>query len=125
MKSQINSQQSQLIGKGRLSGSEINSLANAMNLKVKIYQFDELPKHLSTGNYIILLGQGNGHWTALHCNKFTAAYFDSFSVPPPEEVVRACGQRIIFTNDDEEQRLNSNHCGQYCLQFLAKMMNII
>lgn len=115
----------ELLHKGQLSGSEIGEIAHSLGLKIKIYQYDQLPRHLKKGNYIILLGHGHGHWTALYVLKNTAAYYDSFATTPPQEVIDAVGRRILFFSDVEQQRLNMNHCGQFSLLFLAKMNYLI
>ncbi len=94
-----------------------------VGINVDIFEYDLLPKKLKEGNYIILLGKGSGHWTALYVRKYTSAYYDSFGVPPPEEIYKALGKKIIFFFDDEEQHLNMNHCGQFCVRFLYKVNN--
>jgi len=110
-----------IIDKGRLNDLEVKQLADELGLHIHIYEYDLLPKHLPIGNYIILLGKVNGHWMGLHVLKHTAAHYDSFGVPPPEEVVKAIGRRILFFSTPEEQTLNSNHCAQYCLRFLYSL----
>ena len=112
----------QIIKSGQLSGTNIINLSNALDLNVKVFTIDSIPSHLSEGNYIILLSHTNtGHWTAIRVNKYTAAYYDSFGVPPPSQVIKAIGHRILFFSDDEDQRLNMNYCGQLCMLFLLKI----
>ena len=106
---------------GELSGSEIVEYAKQQGTPVHVYQYDKLPKHLKQGNYVILLGDRHGHWTALRVYKHTSAYYDSFGVNPPQEIINAIGKRILFYSDVEDQKLSQNHCGDFCLSFLYKI----
>jgi len=112
-----------LLNKGQLNGSEIDFLAKQMGMKVSIYQYDQLPKKLKPGKYVILIGNRAGHWIGVYVMKHTAAYYDSFGVPMPDEIAKAIGRRISFFSLPEEQKLNSNHCGQYTLRFLYRVSN--
>jgi len=108
---------------GSTKGSEIVELGKSMGLRVKVYRYDKLPKRL-TGNNVILLGDNVGHWVAVFAMKHTVAYYDSFGVPPPNEIYKSVGKRILFFSIDEDQRRNMNHCGQLCLYWLYRMNSL-
>ena len=98
----------------------------------------------SAGGYIINLPDSSTHgthWTALWLddpfeaqydrkrssnasNKSRCAYFDSFGIAPPlavEEFCRRYGCHKILMSSKQYQSIQSGHCGQYCIDFLAFM----
>ncbi|NTW90404.1 MAG: hypothetical protein HGA35_00375 [Erysipelotrichaceae bacterium] len=109
-----------IIGKGMTSDIELLQIANAMCMKVKIFTLEELQQEdeLNPGCYIILQGAPVGHWTALCVMNHTAAFYNSFGIPPPMEVYNVIGKRILFFSNDEDQSIDTSFCGQYCLLFL-------
>jgi len=110
-------------GDGSQTGSEVRQLADAMGMRVSIYQYDDLPERLTQGSYIILIGNRSGHWVALRVMKHTAAYMDSFGVAPPQEITDAIGNRLLFWSVDEHQKLNMNHCAKFALLALYKLVS--
>ena len=110
---------------GELSGTEIVKYAKHQGTPAKVFQYDKLPKRLTAGNYVILLGDRHGHWTALKVLKHTAVYYDSFATPPPQEVIKAIGKRVLFYSTDEEQKLSANHCGEHSLHFLYRISKLL
>ena len=80
-----------------------------------------LPKKLKNGGYIMLIhpeGTTFGHWVAFYLNKKNLFYFDSYGMPPPEQVVHLRGSRDLMHNDLQIQAINANHCGMFCLLWL-------
>ena len=80
-----------------------------------------------SGGYIINLANSSAHgthWTALWLDASGCAYFDSFGIAPPlavEEFCRRYGCHKILMSDKQYQSMQSGHCGQYCIDFLAFM----
>jgi hypothetical protein len=68
------------------------------------------------------VGNEGSHWTLLSlCNPEMNFYFDSFSAPPPESVVRFLKKQQknalcqpLYEND---QSLSSVSCGYFCVMF--------
>ena len=81
----------------------------------------------SSGGYIINLADSTTHgthWTALWLDARGCAYFDSFGIAPPlavEEFCRRYGCHKILMSQVQIQSIQSGHCGQYCIDFLAFM----
>ena len=66
------------------------------------------------------VGQGT-HWVASKVDENAVLYFDSFSMPPPEEFVtyaKKLGKTWIYNGGHPIQDLASVRCGWYCLYFL-------
>ena len=64
------------------------------------------------------------HWLAIYAGGKEAAYFDSFGIDPPIQVVkwiRRAGYPELIVNHKEIQNINSGYCGSYCLYFIAFM----
>jgi len=81
----------------------------------------------SSGGYIINLADSTTHgthWTALWLDEKQCAYFDSFGIAPPlavEDFCRRYGSHKVLMSDKQYQSMQSGHCGQYCIDFLAFM----
>jgi hypothetical protein len=58
------------------------------------------------------------HWTALYNDNGQYLYFDSYGMPPPEELKNL---KIIFS-DTHLQEITSSSCGAWCIWFLYKCM---
>ena len=77
-----------------------------------------------TGSCIINLDDGIGpgtHWVATFITDDSIYYFDSFSLPPPQEFVEYAeklGKRYKFHYGYPIQDITSVRCGYYCLYFL-------
>ena len=82
---------------------------------------------LSNGGYIINLDNKNSsgtHYTALFIKYPNAYYFDSYSVPPPNEIIRRCKiYNLYYSNDIIYQKLTSSICGYFCIYFLYFISN--
>lgn len=134
---------------GASSESDLQALANALNISIKyigsIYNIKE-PRirnfaeggshpdsgppvggprraHLSEGSYIFLISPSkkitNGHWVALKVNKNKSYYFDSYGQPPPQIIVENI-KTPLYYNNKQIQDLASSHCGIYCIYFLKE-----
>ena len=109
-----------------LSNFDIENIANYYNIPIVVLMKDELKKIKSNDcNYIINLessNDGNGtHWLALKIENRDCAYFDSYGMLPPEEIISFC-KRIqkshLSYNTKEIQDLSAQTCGFYAMAFL-------
>ena len=120
-----------------LTDSQIEDLCQRMSIPLGDICFkDELPDKLdfNKGYFINLQdsvdqdgkpNQGT-HWTYVECVKYPnekteAIYFDSYGVPPPENVKRVVkntlGREGLPYVTKDIQSLMNNACGFYCLAF--------
>ena len=111
-----------------LSNIDIEKLCAKMKVPlVKCDCKDKLPKRLRNGAYVINLANSNQpgtHWTAfiIETKTKTCAYFDSFGIPPPQEVLKfAVKCKHIFYDTRPIQDINAVTCGWYCVAFLHFM----
>ena len=59
------------------------------------------------------------HWVAMKLTKDTVMYFDSFGLPPPEEI-RQLRENYIY-NSSQYQKNTSVLCGYYCIYFINEL----
>ena len=109
-----------------LSNFDIENIANYYNIPIVVLMKDELKKIKNNDcNYIINLessNDGNGtHWLALKIEKRDCAYFDSYGMLPPEEIISFC-KRVqkshLSYNTKEIQDLSAQTCGFFAMAFL-------
>lgn len=120
-----------------LSNVQVQDLAKRMGVKLHPVCFKSELKDMKLKHnvgYIINLedeydenGERNdgSHYVCFQYNKYPKkdcrdeyVYFDSYGVPPPEEVLKFCGVEQIPYNMIDVQSLMCNACGFYCLAFL-------
>ena len=106
-----------------LSTSDLYKLAKELNIQIKVTSRDMIPK--DEGMYIINLDDSTGpgtHWVALISDiSDKAIYFDSFGLPPTQEIVDV--HEEWFHNDSQFQDKRAVLCGYYCLYFLKAMLS--
>jgi hypothetical protein len=99
---------------------------------VGVYNKDKFPQvSRRSGAYVINLqddydSSGNNlpgtHWTAMYIEGKKAAYFDSFSFPPPRQIQDFLRPfRPYVVNDKHIQNVMSGVCGSYVVFFLYFM----
>lgn len=114
-----------ILNDGSNSDSDLRKLARNVRVRLTgIGSIYDLHPIQNTSKYIFLIhpkGTMAGHWVAAVVHKKIAFYFDSFGIPPPEQIVRALGHRQILYNSTQIQALNQNHCGQFCVMFLKEV----
>ena len=118
-----------------LSNIQVEALAKKMNIPLEIVCFkSELEEEDFKYNrsYIINLqdefdsdGRRNSgsHYVCFQVNKYPNGkveplYFDSYGVPPPDEVPKFCGIKYIPYNIKDIQSMMNEACGWYCLALL-------
>jgi len=86
-----------------------------------VYSKDTLPdKPNNKESFIVNLqnffdGEGT-HWVAIYKNK-NYEYFDSFGLPPPEEIITYCKGDVEY-NSIQIQKMNTDLCGYYCIYYI-------
>ena len=67
--------------------------------------------------------QNRSHWTAYYKNNDKKYYFDSYGdAPPPKELVRYLGSKILVYNKKRIQNYDDPPiCGHLCLAVLEKL----
>jgi len=89
-----------------------------------VFSRDEIPRRLTNGGYIINMDDAMGvgtHWICLYIEGRRAAYFDSFGVEPPLEIIAALKPYKYVWNRKVIQNPASGYCGLYCLVFIFIM----
>ena len=91
-----------------------------------IYSRDALPTKMLKNEVGIInldsqIGPGT-HWVAYRNGENRAAYFDSFGLIMPNEVMKyfSTGAKQIFYSGDEIQERDSVLCGYWCLYYLTE-----
>ena len=66
---------------------------------------------------------GGSHWIATYAKNNVINYFDSFGMPPFEEMLQhAKKENVTLLHQNQQiQNLYTNTCGYYCLYFLNEM----
>ena len=88
------------------------------------YMRDTLLKHIWTNecgvvNLDSMKNQGT-HYVCYWKHNNTRIYFDSFGLPPAQEIIRYLGRPIQYNSTEIQQR-NSVICGAYCLYVLKSL----
>ncbi|VDI81355.1 Hypothetical predicted protein [Mytilus galloprovincialis] len=60
------------------------------------------------------------HWTCWYKHGLVKYYFDSYGLPPPDEMVNYLQPEIRYSTDELQQR-GSVVCGHFCL-FVLKVL---
>ena len=63
------------------------------------------------------------HWVATYVKDNIINYFDSFGMPPFQEMVNHAKKKnlTLLHQNDQIQRINTSTCGYFCLYFLNEM----
>lgn len=120
-----------------LSNIQVQDLAKRMGIRLEGVFFKSQLKEMKMKPnvaYIINLedefdenGEPNdgSHYTCFQYNKYPKkdcrdeyAYFDSYGVAPPDEVLEFCGVKEMPYNLIDVQSLMADCCGFFCLAFL-------
>ena len=102
----------------------------AKQLKIKNYRGnfmrDTLPKQIRRNecgvvNLDSIKNQGT-HYVCYWKQDDTRVFFDSFGLPPAQEIIKYLSKPIQY-NSTEIQERNSVICGHYCLYVLKSLSN--
>ena len=108
-----------------LNSDEINQLLHDVKGYRGVFMRDALPKDIKAGQSIVINldnSQGNGtHWTALKKSKNEINYFDSFGMPPPQELIELYLRVKVVHNTHQFQHMNKTNCGAYVIYFIIEM----
>ena len=66
-------------------------------------------------------GQGGSHWVCLINKGNKNYYFDSYGLPPQNEIMKAT-KGLIMHNTFQIQKTGSDVCGQYCIYVIEQMI---
>ena len=66
---------------------------------------------------------GGSHWVSTHVKNGEINYFDSFGLPPFQEIVNHAKKKnlTLIHQNNQIQALNTMTCGYFCLYFLNEM----
>ena len=119
-----------------LSDIQVRDLAKRMNVPLVFCSFkNNLQREtLQYGkSYVVNMesttdpetGKENegSHYVCFQCNKYPSGekqciYFDSYGMPPPEEIKRFCAPAKVHHNTKDIQSMQADCCGYFCLAFL-------
>ena len=111
-----------------LTNYDVDMYAKQLHIKNYRGNFmrDTLPKHILTIecgviNLDSIKNQGT-HYVCYWKHNNTRVYFDSFGLPPAEEIIKYLGKPMQY-NSTEIQERNSLICGHYCLYVLKSLSN--
>ena len=87
---------------------------------------DTLPKHISTTECGVVnldsIKNPGTHYVCYWKHNSTRIYFDSFGLPPAQEIIKYLSKPIQY-NSTEIQERDSVICGHYCLYVLKSLSN--
>ena len=101
------------------------SISDVMGIKInEIALKDAFKSKIKDGFYIVNLDDDNGqgtHWTCFLINDPYCIYFDSFGLPPPNDIRKYARKYAIISFNNQIQDIRSEACGYYCLDFMKYM----
>lgn len=107
---------------GITSDKTLTKIAKDLNIALNWTGFEHLiyNKKYKNGGYILNIGDDTGtHWTCLNVLGDTVFYFDSFAVPPNNEVIEWCSKnkvkKLSWNNREQFQQLDEDLCGIWCI----------
>ena len=82
------------------------------NHKLSLFIYNLVPSYMN-----------GGHWVATYVKDKVINYFDSFGMPPFQEIVNHAKERnlTLFHQNQQIQNLYTSTCGYFCLYFLNEM----
>lgn len=87
----------------------------------RFYSRNNLNELISNGTFLINLDDEDGegtHWVSCFVDDEKIIYFDSYGVPPPDEL-SLTRQTRLYSNIIKQK--DDNSCGQWCVAF-SKMI---
>lgn len=123
--------------KGMLTNEDIEQLMQIFVPKNSSYKFkgvyrvNDLPINLfKEDKWFVIFNldrEGSGsHWTSMIKDGKYFLYFDSFGFRPPDDLrnmIKLNSKRgIVYSSNYQQQPLESDMCGWFCLNWLSKML---
>jgi hypothetical protein len=113
-------------GKNTTSNFQLMKFGKELKIpNLKVLMRDELGEvnfKNDRANVIVNLHKSNErgvHWSAIYINKDKRYFFDSYALPPTDEVKKFMKHGEF--SEFELQRYNDKYCGQLCLLVLDKL----
>lgn len=116
------------------SNFELMDLCKKLKIPLRgVYCKDELDDLTKKTGYFIInmmdekdVSKPNvvGHWVAFYKSKDCGVYFDSFGMPPPNDIINYINQKNlkrVYYNTSQIQHINDDYCGYICVWFLYWM----
>ena len=71
----------------------------------------------------VTLYMSGSHWVATYVKNGIINYFDSFGMPPFQEIVNHAQRKnmTLLHQNNQIQNINTTTCGYFCLYFLNEM----
>ena len=111
-----------------MSNYDLLKWCKYLNIPIKdVLSRDETVPHnhmLSLFNYNLEPSyMGGSHWVATYVKNGIINYFDSFGMPPFQEIVNHARKKnlILLHQNNQIQNINTTTCGYFCLYFLNEM----
>ena len=105
-----------------LSNFDLIDISKNNNIHVHVHAIQDLKliKCKSNGNYIFNINQDGvmGQWVCCCIRNNIVYYFDSFGLPPSNEIMSFCRGKKIYINRNDVQHVDGIECGYYTLAFI-------
>lgn len=94
-----------------------------------VFSKDHFPKRLENGQSIIVnLDDSDGpgtHWVSALKKNNMSFYFDSFGMPPPENIksILKLYKTPLYYNTSQLQAIDSDRCGWYAKNFIKHVLS--
>jgi hypothetical protein len=115
---------------GITSDHTLREICNELGIKLSFIGFEDelITKNIpyEDGGYILNIGNDTGsHWVCFNAMDKQVLYFDSFAVPPSNEVILYLNSKkidnLIWNSIEEFQQLDEQLCGLWCIVALWYM----
>lgn len=115
---------------GITSDHTLRQICDELGIKLNFIGFEDdlITKNIpfEDGGYILNIGNDSGtHWVCFNAMGRQVLYFDSFAVPPSNEVILYLNSKkidnLIWNSIEEFQQLDEQLCGLWCIVALWYM----
>ena len=111
-----------------LSNYDLTKWCKYLNIPINdvLSRDENVPHHHRQALFIYNLEpsyMSGSHWVSTYVKDNVINYFDSFGLPPFQEIVNHAGKKnlTLLHQNNQIQNINTTTCGYFCLYFLNEM----